>query len=57
MCVREKITIGGSGSGFIYGFVDSGYKENMSKEECIKFVSKGKSSNLFDPRSSVYCFQ
>lgn len=40
MCVREKIAIGGSGSSYIYGFVDSNYKENMTKEECVQFVTK-----------------
>lgn len=40
MRVREKVAIGGSGSGYIYGFVDSNYKENMEKEECVKFVAK-----------------
>jgi 20S proteasome subunit beta 1 len=28
----------GSGSGYIYGFCDSNYKENMTKEECLNFV-------------------
>eukprot|EP01017_Pseudomicrothorax_dubius_P026617 TRINITY_DN2989_c0_g1_i1.p1 TRINITY_DN2989_c0_g1~~TRINITY_DN2989_c0_g1_i1.p1 ORF type:complete len:214 (+),score=46.41 TRINITY_DN2989_c0_g1_i1:140-781(+) len=35
---QEKFHIGGSGSSFIYGYVDSNYKENMSFEECRKFV-------------------
>lgn len=42
MCIREKASIGGSGSGYIFGFVDTNYKENMNKEDCIKFVTKGK---------------
>lgn len=41
MCVREKCAVGGSGSSYIYGFVDSNYKDNMTKEECINFVVKG----------------
>lgn len=41
MCVREKVSIGGSGSSYIFGFVDSNYEENMDKEKCIKFVAKG----------------
>ncbi|XKL67658.1 hypothetical protein PGB90_003149 [Kerria lacca] len=40
MCVREKVSIGGSGSSYIFGFVDSNYEENMDKEKCIKFVAK-----------------
>jgi len=36
--VKESWAIGGSGSSYIYGFCDATYKENMSKEECLKFV-------------------
>ena len=36
--VRQKYTIGGSGSTYIYGFCDKNYKPNMTKEECVKFV-------------------
>ncbi|XP_015117360.1 proteasome subunit beta type-6 [Diachasma alloeum] len=39
MCVRQPISIGGSGSSYIYGYVDANYKPNMSKEECIKLVT------------------
>jgi len=41
MLVRQPVAMGGSGSTYIYGYVDSTYKENMSKEESIKFVVKG----------------
>lgn len=40
MLARESIAIGGSGSTYIYGFVDSVYKKDMSEEECIDFVTK-----------------
>ena len=36
----QKFAIGGSGSTYIYGLVDSLYKEGMSKEECKEFVKK-----------------
>jgi len=39
MCVRQPITIGGSGSTFLYGHCDNEYKKGMSKEECVKFVA------------------
>lgn len=42
MLLRQPVSIGGSGSTYIYGFVDSNYKEGMSKEECVKFVTNGK---------------
>ncbi|XP_063995761.1 proteasome subunit beta type-6 [Diachasmimorpha longicaudata] len=38
MCVRQPISIGGSGSSYIYGYVDANYKPNMSKDECITLV-------------------
>jgi 20S proteasome subunit beta 1 len=38
MCTRQKVTIGGSGSTYIYGFVDSQYKENMTEAECLNFT-------------------
>jgi len=30
----------GSGSTYIYGHVDSSFKENMTREECQAFVKK-----------------
>ncbi|XP_054165461.1 proteasome subunit beta type-6-like [Oppia nitens] len=39
MLVNEKCAIGGSGSTYIYGFVDSNYKPNMTEEETMKFVA------------------
>ncbi|XP_003700780.1 proteasome beta1 subunit [Megachile rotundata] len=38
MCVRQPISIGGSGSTYVYGYMDSQYKPNMSREECEKLV-------------------
>ncbi|KAJ8969333.1 hypothetical protein NQ317_010105 [Molorchus minor] len=39
MCVRQPVSIGGSGSSYVYGYVDAHYKRNMSKDECVKFVT------------------
>jgi len=39
MLVRQEVCIGGSGSGFIYGYVDSNFKPKMSKDEAEKFVT------------------
>lgn len=41
-CVRQKVSVAGSGSGFIYGFVDANYKEKMSREECMEFIKTSK---------------
>jgi hypothetical protein len=38
---RQKFSIGGSGSTYIYGHVDAAFKENMTREECQAFVKKG----------------
>ncbi|ENN71781.1 hypothetical protein HUJ04_005202 [Dendroctonus ponderosae] len=40
MCVRQPVSIGGSGSSYVYGYVDANYKRNMTKEECTQFVLK-----------------
>lgn len=39
-CVKQAFAIGGSGSSYIYGFVDSAYKPGMSKEECQALVKQ-----------------
>lgn len=37
-CIRAPYAIGGSGSTYIYGWVDGAYREGMTKEECLTFV-------------------
>lgn len=36
--MQQKFALGGSGSSYIYGLVDSTYREGMTKEECKTFV-------------------
>ncbi|KAM9454456.1 proteasome 20S subunit beta 12 [Clarias gariepinus] len=38
MLVSQPFTIGGSGSTYIYGYMDAKFKPDMSREECIQFV-------------------
>ncbi len=38
--VRQPAAIGGSGSTYLYGFLDSSYRPGMSKEECMELVLK-----------------
>lgn len=52
MLRREKCTIGGSGSSFIYGHVRENFKENMAKEECIEFVKRSVYHAMFHDGSS-----
>lgn len=40
--MRQPFAIGGSGSTYVFGFVDSNFKKGMSKEECVQFVLKSK---------------
>ena len=37
---QQSYAIGGSGSSYIYGFCDTNFKPNMTKDECVEFVKK-----------------
>lgn len=39
MLVRQPVTIAGSGSTYIYGYIDAKYKPNMSRQECLQFAT------------------
>ncbi|XP_039280006.1 proteasome subunit beta type-6 [Nilaparvata lugens] len=39
MIIRERVSMGGSGSSYVLGYIDANYKPNMAKEDCIKLVS------------------
>jgi 20S proteasome subunit beta 1 len=36
--VQQNISIGGSGSSYLYGFMDSQYKDGMTEKECLDLV-------------------
>jgi 20S proteasome subunit beta 1 len=38
MCVRQPMTIGGSGSSYLYGMMDHMYKEDMEQKACEDLV-------------------
>ena len=40
MVVRQPISIGGSGSTYVYGYVDANFREGMSRDECMDLVTK-----------------
>ncbi|KAL8569656.1 Proteasome subunit beta type-6 [Nucella lapillus] len=40
MLQRQPFAIGGSGSTYLYGFVDAEFKEKMAKDQCLQFVSR-----------------
>ncbi|XP_062867536.1 proteasome 20S subunit beta 12 [Trichomycterus rosablanca] len=39
MLISQPFTIGGSGSTYIYGYMDAKYKQDMSQEECVQFAT------------------
>ncbi|KAJ8255031.1 hypothetical protein GJAV_G00200190 [Gymnothorax javanicus] len=39
MLVRQPVSVGGSGSTYIYGYVDSNFKPGMTKEEYLRFTA------------------
>ncbi|XP_019354687.1 proteasome subunit beta type-9 isoform X2 [Alligator mississippiensis] len=41
MLTRQPFAIGGSGSTYIYGYVDAAYKPGMKLEECQQFTKNG----------------
>ena len=36
--MRQAASIGGSGSTYLYGFLDANYKKDMSKDQCVELV-------------------
>lgn len=55
--VKQKWSIGGSGSSFIYGLVDSLYKDGMSREEVQKLVAKSLAHAMGRDGSSGGCIR
>jgi len=49
---REAYTIGGSGSGFIYGYCDANFRKGMSKQEAQEFVKNAVSLAMWRDGSS-----
>ncbi|XP_036371985.1 proteasome 20S subunit beta 12 [Megalops cyprinoides] len=39
MVVEQEFTIGGSGSTYIYGYVDAKFKPGMTREQCLTFTT------------------
>jgi len=44
MCVRQSCALGGSGSTYMYSYVDANFRKDMTKEQCVEFVKTGKSA-------------
>ncbi|XP_030580709.1 proteasome subunit beta type-6 [Archocentrus centrarchus] len=39
MLVRQPVSVGGSGSTYIYGFMDSNYKPGLNKDQCMELTA------------------
>jgi len=55
MLMRQKVATGGSGSTYVYGFVDSQFKEDMTREECENFVIRAVTLAISRDGSSGGC--
>lgn len=56
MLIRQPVTIGGSGSTYIYGYVDAKYKPNMSREECLQFATNGTLLYYSSTQTQIFVF-
>lgn len=55
MCVRQPMTIGGSGSTYLYGMMDAQYKPKMSQKACEELVLKAVTQAIHRDGSSGGC--
>ena len=46
MLLRQPVALGGSGSTYIFGYVDATYKPNMNKQEALQFIANCKLLSL-----------
>ena len=44
--VQQPFSLGGSGSGYIYGYCDANYRPDMTRQECEEFVKNGASETI-----------
>jgi 20S proteasome subunit beta 1 len=55
--IKERWTTDGSGSTYIWGFLDDGYRANMTRDECEKFVAKAIALAMSIDSSSGGCIR
>ena len=36
--IKQKVALSGSGSSYVFGYVDKNFKENMTKQEAVEFL-------------------
>lgn len=54
--VQQNISIGGSGSSYLYGFMDSQYKDGMTQEECENLVLNGTKHTISSYHNHYFLF-
>lgn len=54
LLTRQPFAVGGSGSSYVYGFVDAEYRKGMSKEECQQFVVNSKLLLLLWYKNAIF---
>ncbi|XP_052866206.1 proteasome subunit beta type-6 [Anopheles cruzii] len=52
MQIRQNVSVGGSGSSYIYGFVKENYRPGMGRAECVEFVKKSVFHAMYHDGSS-----
>ncbi|KER22109.1 hypothetical protein T265_09727 [Opisthorchis viverrini] len=57
MLLKQPAVIGGSGSTYIYGYFDREFRKDMTKEECVNFVSTGVALAINRDGSSGGCIR
>lgn len=41
LLLRQPFAVGGSGSSYIYGFLDAAFRPGMTRPQCQEFVARG----------------
>ena len=55
LLVRQPVSLGGSGSTYIWGYLDNNFRPNMTRQECYDFVLKGVTLAITRDGSSGGC--
>lgn len=55
LLVRQPVTMGGSGSTYIFGYLDNNFRPNMTRQECFDFVLKALTLAITRDGSSGGC--
>ena len=55
--IRQPLSISGSGSSYVYGYIDANFREGMSKEECENFCKNTVSLAMARDGSSGGCIR